>query len=211
MIAVIGLMTQLKISFRQTSILMSAQMRPSSPQAVSSAAIAGAARAVLDQRVAGRRVVDHAGLLEDRAELGDRAQHDAAAADRAPARSLRCRARSGRTRSMVSSRTSRAIGAERRLAGVHLRRQQDERARRDARRPRSPRRRGAVSVSRPIRRRPSRRDRRDVIGADDDGDRMARRQLRGIHAADRAGAEDDDRFSLRHGGGGRIPGCRSRR
>ena len=39
-IAVIGLITQLKISFRQISVLMSADTRPSRPAAVSIAAIA---------------------------------------------------------------------------------------------------------------------------------------------------------------------------
>ena len=39
-IAVIGLITQLKISFRQISVLMSGETRPSSPHAVSSAAMA---------------------------------------------------------------------------------------------------------------------------------------------------------------------------
>jgi len=44
-----------------------------------------------------------------------------------------------------------------------------------------------------------------------DRDPMTRRQLHGVDAADRTGAEDDDRLSLRHGGGGRIPGYPSRR
>jgi hypothetical protein len=36
---VIGLITQLKISFRQTSTLIASEIRPSSPEAVSSSAI----------------------------------------------------------------------------------------------------------------------------------------------------------------------------
>ena len=40
MIDVIGLMTQLKISFRQISVLMAGDTRPSSPDAVSRSAIA---------------------------------------------------------------------------------------------------------------------------------------------------------------------------
>jgi hypothetical protein len=49
--AVIGLMTQLKISFRQISVLMSSETRPSSPQPESSAAIS-ALRALGSRSVA---------------------------------------------------------------------------------------------------------------------------------------------------------------
>ena len=83
--AVIGLMTQLKISFRQISILMLSgdaavepgrrQQRRRSPRC---------ARSASSSVAPARGEVDDAGLAEDGAELRDGAQHEASAADFRP-------------------------------------------------------------------------------------------------------------------------------
>ena len=98
MIDVMGLMTQLKISFRQISTAMASDTRPSSPRRGEQIGDPGAARAPLRSSVWPRDLeVDDARFAEDRAELRDRAQHEAAAAERVLDDLFAAQSRSGRT------------------------------------------------------------------------------------------------------------------